>query len=104
MSALLVQTVCGAREEAADIARAAVEARLAACAHVDAVASVYRWRGTVEQADEWRVWLKTTPASWEALAALIRARHSYEEPALVALPIAQGAPSYLAWIEANAGG
>ena len=104
MSALLAQTCCGSEEEARTIARAAVGARLAACAHVERIASVYRWQGAVREADEWRVWLKTTAASWERLAALIAARHSYDEPALIAVPIAHGAPSYLAWIEENAGG
>lgn len=104
MTALLVQTTCGAEDEARAIAHAAVEARLAACAHVDRIASVYRWEDAIREADEWRVWLKTSAASWDRLATLIAERHSYDEPALIAVPIAHGSPSYLAWIEENAGG
>ena len=104
MSALLARTCCGTEEEARAIARAVVQARLAACAPVDRIASVYRRRGRVEEADERRVWLKTSEAARDRLAALVTGRHSYDEPALIAVPIAAGAPSYLARIAENAGG
>ena len=96
MSALLVQTCCGTEGEARAVARAAVEARFAACAHVDRIASVYQWRGEAEEAGEWRVWLKTRADAREPLAALIRARQSYDGPALIAVPITHGPTSYLA--------
>ncbi|PRY93323.1 divalent cation tolerance protein [Hasllibacter halocynthiae] len=104
MSALLVQTTLPSEGEAGAIARAAVEARLAACAHVDRIASVFRWDGAVREAEEWRVWLKTTAAAREALFALVARLHPYDEPALIALPIVHGAPSFLDWIASETGG
>lgn len=104
MSAVLVQTTLPSEEEARAIARAAVEARLAACAHVDGITSVFRWEGALEEAEEWRVWLKTTEAARDALFALIAERHPYDEPALIAVPVTAGAPTFLAWIAAEADG
>jgi uncharacterized protein involved in tolerance to divalent cations len=56
---LQVQTTTDSRAEAMELSRAAVEARLAACAQVAGpVASVYWWDGGLERAEEWLVLLK----------------------------------------------
>ena len=43
--------------------------------------------------------IKTTPARYAALEAAIRARHPYELPEIVAVPVMQGLPGYLDWVE-----
>ena len=96
---LQVQTTTGSRAEAVELGRAAVEARLAACAQVTGpLASVYWWEGAVEQAEEWMLALKLPAAGFAALAAFLTQRHSYDEPEIIALPIAAGSPGYLRWI------
>ena len=85
-------------------ARAAVEARLAACVHVAApVTSTYRWEGAVETAAEVPALFKTTAARAAELRALILRRHPYELPAVVALPIVEAASHapFLAWVAAE---
>ncbi len=95
-----VQTTAGSRDEAMELSRAAVTARLAACAQVAGpVASTYWWRGELEQAEEWLVVLKLPAAGFAALAGFLRERHSYDEPEIVATPIVAGSASYLSWIE-----
>jgi periplasmic divalent cation tolerance protein len=90
----------GSREEAVAIARAVVEERLASGANViDGVSSLYWWRGSLEQAAETVVVLKTRRALLPALAGRIRQLHSYDCPAIVALPVAWADPDYLRWIE-----
>lgn len=81
------------------LARTLVEERLAACGNVlGGVRSVYRWSGTVEEGAEALAIIKTTAARLEALVARIRELHSYAEPEIVALPVAGGSASYLAWV------
>ncbi|HEX4834391.1 MAG TPA: divalent-cation tolerance protein CutA [Trebonia sp.] len=96
---LQVQTTTDSRAEAMDIARAAVEARLAAGGQVAGpVASTFWWDEEVERAEEWVVYLKTTADRCAPLIAFIAERHSYDEPEVIALPVAAGAAAYLAWV------
>jgi periplasmic divalent cation tolerance protein len=96
---LQVQTATDSRAEAIELSRAAVEARLAACAQVAGpVASTYWWDEGLERAEEWLVLLKLPADRYEELAAFITERHSYDEPEIIALPIVAGSASYLAWM------
>jgi len=68
-SCLAVLTTTDAAEKAEALARGAVAARVAACAQISGpVTSVYRWRGAVETAAEWRVQFKTTAARYDVHA------------------------------------
>ncbi len=85
-------------EAAHRIARALVDARLAACVSVLAPAtSVYRWQGTVETAQEWPLMIKAAAARLPALKAALVQLHPYDVPELIALPVVDGLPAYIAW-------
>jgi periplasmic divalent cation tolerance protein len=89
----------GPREDALAIARALVAERLAAAVNIQDVHSVYRWQGTIEEASEVLLIAKTRAALVPALSARVVALHSYQCPAVVAVPICGGNPDYLPWIE-----
>ena len=96
---LQVQTTTDSRAEAMELARAAVEARLAACGQVAGpVASTYWWNDELERSEEWFVFLKTPADRYDELAAFLAERHSYDEPEIVATPIVSGSASFLSWI------
>ena len=96
---LQVQTTTDSRAEAVELARAAVEARLAACGQVAGpVASTYWWNDKLERAEEWFVFFKLPADRYEALAAFLAERHSYDEPEILATPFVAGSPSFLGWI------
>ncbi len=102
MTTLLVLTNLPDRPSAEALASELVEARLAACVNVLAPChSVYRWRGAVETANEVPLLIKTTSERYAALETMIRSRHPYELPEVIALPIADGLPDYLAWVAAE---
>ncbi len=95
-----VITTTATREEAMAIAREAVRTRAAACAQVSGpVTSTYWWEGQVEEAEEYRVVLKTSRAAYERLEDVIHSLHSYEVPEIVALPMEEGGRDYLAWVK-----
>jgi len=98
---IVVMVTCGSRAEARKIARAVVEARLAACANVlgGPAQSIYRWKGKVETAKEVLLLIKSTRKRFAALEREIRRLHSYETPEIIAVPIAAGSRTYLQWIE-----
>jgi periplasmic divalent cation tolerance protein len=94
-----VTTTIDSRQEAADLARSAVEERLAACAQlVGPIASTYWWEGEIESAEEWMVVFKTTSDRFEELAVLITERHTYDTPEIIATPVVAGSSDYLDWV------
>ncbi|MBX6368992.1 MAG: divalent-cation tolerance protein CutA [Rhodospirillales bacterium] len=102
MSAVFAYVTAGSPEEADRLARTIVAERLAACANViPGMRSVYWWEGKVSEAAETVVVFKTRSDRFEALAARVKALHSYECPCVVALPVTAGLAPYLEWIESE---
>jgi len=97
---IVVISTCGSEEEAVRIAKHLVEARIAACVSlIPKIRSIYRWEGKVEDAAEWMLIIKSSRPRFEALQTALAAAHSYEVPEIIALPIVDGSPDYLAWLE-----
>lgn len=100
--ALVVLVTAPTPDRAAEIARALVEERLAACGNVvPGLRSVYRWEGKVQEDAEALLVLKTTRARFEALRERVLALHPYEVPEVIALPVEAGSARYLEWIAAE---
>ena len=95
---LLVLTSVGTRADADRLARAMVEQRLAACVHIEAIDSVYRWQGAVQQEPEFRLLLKTSAQCHAALIDALRAAQPYELPALVTLRSHDVTLDYAGWV------
>jgi periplasmic divalent cation tolerance protein len=101
---IVILSTCADEQEAERIARALVEARLAACVNVvPRVRSFYRWKGAVEDSAECLLIVKSSRALFAALRTALEKAHSYEVPELVALPIVDGAANYLNWLQENLG-
>ena len=103
MKPIAVVTTVANRKEAHRLARALVERKLAACAQISEIESVYRWQGAVQQAPEFRILFKTTDERYERVESTIRDLHSYELPAIHAFAFEHVLPAYAAWIAENAG-
>lgn len=87
------------------IADALVGERLAACVSiVPGVESVYRWEGRVQRDQELLLLVKTRAALVGAAAARVRALHPYEECEVLAVPVAGGSGSYMAWVADSTAG
>lgn len=100
MSACLVITNLPDADAAQALAEYLVQAGLAACVNILAPCqSVYQWQGKLERAQEVPLLIKTSRARYADVEAAIRARHPYELPEVIALPIEAGLPDYLAWLE-----
>jgi periplasmic divalent cation tolerance protein len=104
MTAIAVVTTVGSREEAHRLARTLVERKLAACAQISEIESIYRWKDAVQQEPEFRLLLKTTDQRYAEVESAIRELHSYELPAIHAFAFEHVLPVYAAWIAENVGG
>ena len=95
----IIISTAGSREEAARIANALVEEKLAACVNiVGPIESIYRWQGKVENAQEFLMLVKTVAARSKVVMERIRELHSYEVPEAVVVSINDGLPAYLQWL------
>jgi len=98
--ARVVFTTTGNREEAGKIARALVEAKLAACVNIiGPIRSIYRWQEKVEDAEEFLLLVKTWGEAYDDVEEMIRELHSYELPECIALRVEKGSEPYLEWLE-----
>lgn len=99
-SFIQVSTTVEKREDARKIAELVVSRRLAACVQVvGPVESTYRWKGKIENAEEWLCLVKTRRDLYDRLDKAIKSVHPYDEPEIIALPIVEGSEGYLRWIE-----
>jgi len=97
--ALVVLVTCPSQRHARRLARTLVRGRLAACVNVvPAVASVFWWRGKVEQARESLLIIKTPERRFEPLRRAILAGHPYDVPEVIAVRVTRGHPPYLRWV------
>lgn len=99
---LVVLTTAPSREEGERLARGLVERGVAACVNVSArMRSFFHWNGELCSDDEVQLFIKTTAASYEGLAAVIQELHSYDLPEILALPVARADAGYGAWLRAQ---
>ena len=99
MGFTLILSTASSKEEAQESARALVDRRLVACVNiVGPIDSIYRWKGEVENSQEFLLLMKTEGDRFEEVQEAIKGLHSYEVPEVVQVPIEKGLPAYLEWI------
>ncbi|MGE0407942.1 MAG: divalent-cation tolerance protein CutA [Amphiplicatus sp.] len=104
MNICLLYVTAPDEKTAASIAEALIEARLAACVNItNAMTSLYRWKGAVEQAREAVLIAKTTKEAAPKARDLILGLHPYETPCVLAFDISPDASNnaFLDWIAAE---
>ncbi|XP_032933477.1 protein CutA homolog isoform X1 [Catharus ustulatus] len=91
---------CLNEQIARDIARAIMDKRLAAYVNILPKSSaLYFWKGELEESTEILLLVKTRTSKIGELSNYVRSIHPFEIPEIISLPIDQGNPLYLKWIE-----
>ena len=94
-----VFTTTEKKEDAEKIAKTLLEKRLAGCVQiVGPIESTYWWKGNVETAEEWLLFIKTRKNLYEELEKAVKEIHPYETPEIIAMPIVTGSKDYLEWL------
>lgn len=97
---IVVLSTCATAEDAEKLARELLDARLAACVSViPQIRSFYRWQGKIENSSEFLLVVKSSRDLFEPLRARLEAAHPYELPEVLALPVIDGSPNYLSWLD-----
>ncbi|HEY1852317.1 MAG TPA: divalent-cation tolerance protein CutA [Candidatus Binataceae bacterium] len=95
----LIFSTVASEEQAASIARALVDERLAACVNiVGPVRSIYRWRDAIEDEREFLLLIKTRATLYIKVEKRIRELHSYEVAEVISTSIDRGSPPYVKWM------
>lgn len=99
---LLIITHLPDETSARTLASHLIQQGLAACVNIQAPCrSIYCWQGAIEDVQEIPLLIKTTADRYAIIETSIREQHPYELPDIVAVPVSQGLPAYLAWIVAE---
>lgn len=97
---VVVYTTCGNITEAELIARNLIDNRVAACVNViPGLLSYYRWQGKVENDTELLLMIKTSRELVDHVRGALDALHSYDLPEMIVIPIIDGSPNYLEWLD-----
>ena len=84
---------------ARSLAKAALQARLVACANlVPKIESRYWWKGKLERGNEVLMVLKTSQNKLASLEQCILANHPYDTPEFLVLRLDKGTERYLTWL------
>ena len=84
------------------LGRAALQARLIACANLlSKIESHYWWQDKIQSSAEVLLLIKTTTAKLSALEKYVLANHPYDTPEFVAQALSRGTDRYLAWLRAS---
>ncbi len=100
MDEIIVFITASNEDEAARIARALVEARLAGCVNIiKDIRSIYSWQGKVEDEKEVLMIAKSRKKLFSAFEKKVKELHSYTLPEIIAMSVAEGSSDYLEWLK-----
>lgn len=98
MKCVLIQTTCPSQKHAKTLARALIERRLAACIHIQKIASLYSWNNKLCRDTEYELSVKTTAGQSQNVQKFIQAHHPYDLPQIIEIPVTGGSDDYLKWV------
>ena len=94
-----IRTTFPSKKEAVDCGTRLVQAKVAACIHVEGpVTSIFTWQGRTEIVDEFICCCKTLPDALDACQAILEDIHPYDTPQIVFLQCAASS-DYVTWMQ-----
>lgn len=94
----VVITTTNSTEISEKIAKALLSEKLAACIQISNIKSYYTWKDEMAIDDEQILLIKCKTSDFKDIENCIKSNHTYEIPEIIMLPINDGLPAYLNWI------
>ena len=95
----VVYTTIDNVQDARKIAHTLVEEQLVACVNIiPNIESVYRWKGKIEEDNEYVLIAKTVDDNVKKTIQRIEEIHTYDLPDIVVLPVTGGLKDYLDYV------
>ena len=94
----IVYITAGDMEEARKIGKKLVEERLVACVNLFPITSIFRWQGSIDEANEVAIVAKTKAGKVKDIEKRVKELHSYDVPCVVSFKMDEGSKDYLDWI------
>lgn len=99
---LIAWTTVATRATADQLAGDAIARGLAVCVQVEGpVTSHYRWQGTQEKTEEYRITFKLMAGQLSAIEGWLHTHHPYETPEWIVVRAEHVGEKYLSWAMAN---
>ena len=90
------------KKTALRIAGALVKNNLAACVSIiPRIKSIYRWKGKIEETNEYLLIVKTRGSLSKKIINSIKKNHTYSNPEIIFFDISSGSKKYLDWLAQN---
>ena len=97
----MIITTVADKEAAKKIARMLVEKQLAACVQILPIESVYVWQDEICEEHEVTLFIKSKTMLFDEIVTAVKEVRIYEVPEIIQIPITNGLPEYLQWINDN---
>ena len=101
MSMVIIQTTCGSKEEAKNIAYTLISKKLAACVQLKDIESIYSWKNEICCDNETLLIIKTKKELFSKVQSKILELHSYDVPEIIEIDISNISEDYLKFIKEN---
>ncbi len=100
-----VYITTSSKEESKKIGKKLVEEKLVACVNIiPSIESIYLWKGKIEADEESLLIAKTKAEKIDKIIKMVKEIHSYETPAILAIPIIEGSKDYLDYLDSEMSG
>lgn len=101
MKPIIVLTTVETKKEASELAKQIIQEKLGACVQINEIKSIYKWKGKLEEAKEFRLMIKTSDSKYLEIEKFIKKNSKYDLPEVVAVNIVDGSDDYLNWVYDN---
>lgn len=98
VSMAIVVSTFSDMDTARDMSTYIIQEKLAACASIMQVSSIYMWKEDIEDTPEFMVLYKTTTENVNHLTQYIEKHHPYDTPEIVQIPVESANNSYMQWL------